>query len=55
MQHLQTTWHLIGLKTECVPSHTFASSPLLSAMGNDLGFDDAFSAPLVIIQRKVIF
>ena len=40
-EHLQTTWYLIGLKMEN-PFAPFANSALLTAMGNDLGFDDAF-------------
>ena len=40
--HMALDWS----KNGGVPSHAFSSSPLLTAMGNDLGFDEAFSAPL---------
>ena len=46
VQHLQTIWHPIGQKTEVFHPILFANSALLTAMGNDLGFDEAFSAPL---------
>jgi len=29
-----------------VPTHAFSNSALLTAMGNDLGFEEAFAAPL---------
>ncbi len=40
--HMALDW----TKNGGVPSHAFANSALLTAMGNDLGFEDAFSAPL---------
>ncbi len=40
--HMALDW----TKNGGVPTHAFANSALLTAMGNDLGFDEAFSAPL---------
>lgn len=40
--HMALDW----TKNGGVPTHSFASVALLSAMGNDLGFEEAFSAPL---------
>ena len=46
--HMALDWS----KNGGVPSHTFSSAPILTAMGNDLGFDDAFSAPLGYYSKK---
>lgn len=46
--HMALDWS----KNGGVPSHAFASSPLLTAMGNDLGFDETFSAPLGYYSKK---
>ena len=46
--HMALDWS----KNGGVPSHSFASSSLLTAMGNDLGFDEAFSAPLGYYSKK---
>lgn len=40
--HMALDW----TKNGGVPTHAFANSALLTAMGNDLGFEEAFSAPL---------
>lgn len=40
--HMALDW----TKNGGVPTHSFANSALLTAMGNDLGFEEAFSAPL---------
>ena len=40
--HMALDW----TKNGGVSSHAFANSALLSAMGNDLGYEEAFSAPL---------
>lgn len=40
--HMALDWTKNGL----VPTLSFSDSALLTAMGNDLGFNDAFSAPL---------
>lgn len=40
--HMALDW----TKNGGVPSHAFANSALLTAMGNDLGYEEAFSAPL---------
>jgi len=40
--HMALDW----TKNGGVPTHSFANPALLTAMGNDLGFADAFSAPL---------
>jgi len=40
--HMALDW----TKNGGVPTQSFANAALLTAMGNDLGFDDAFSAPL---------
>jgi D-sedoheptulose 7-phosphate isomerase len=47
-EHMALDW----TKNGGVPCHTFASSPLLTAMGNDLGFDEVFSAPLGYYAKK---
>ena len=39
--HMALDWS----KNGGVPSHAFANSALVSAIGNDLGFNEAFSAP----------
>ena len=46
--HMALDWS----KNGGIPSHSFASSPLLTAMGNDLGFDETFSAPLGYYSNK---
>ena len=46
--HMALDWS----KNGGVPSHAFANSALVSAMGNDLGFDEAFSAPLGYYGKK---
>jgi D-sedoheptulose 7-phosphate isomerase len=40
--HMALDW----TKNGGVPTQSFANAALLTAMGNDLGFDEAFSAPL---------
>lgn len=40
--HMALDW----TKTAGVPTHSFSDSALLTAMGNDLGYEQAFSAPL---------
>ena len=40
--HMALDW----TKNGGVPTHSFANSALLTAMGNDLGYEEAFSAPL---------
>jgi len=40
--HMALDW----TKNGGVPTHAFANSALLTAMGNDLGFEEVFSAPL---------
>ncbi|GHC06811.1 SIS domain-containing protein [Cerasicoccus arenae] len=40
--HMALDW----TKNGGVPSHAFSDSSLLTAMGNDLGYEEAFSAPL---------
>jgi D-sedoheptulose 7-phosphate isomerase len=40
--HMALDW----TKNGGVPSHAFANVPLLTAMGNDLGYEEVFSAPL---------
>jgi len=40
--HMALDW----TKTAGVPTHSFSDSALLTAMGNDLGYERAFSAPL---------
>jgi D-sedoheptulose 7-phosphate isomerase len=40
--HMALDW----TKNGGVPSHSFANSALLTAVGNDLGYEEAFSAPL---------
>ncbi|WP_309398965.1 SIS domain-containing protein [Cerasicoccus maritimus] len=40
--HMALDW----TKNGGVPSHAFANSALITAMGNDLGYEEAFSAPL---------
>lgn len=46
--HMALDWS----KNGGVPAHTFSSAPILTALGNDLGFDEAFSAPLVYYSKK---
>jgi len=46
--HMALDWS----KNGGVPSHAFANSALVTAMGNDLGFDEAFSAPLGYYVKK---
>lgn len=46
--HMALDWS----KNGGVPSHSFSSSPFLTAMGNDLGFDEVFSAPLGYYAKK---
>ena len=46
--HMALDW----TKNGGVPSHAFANSALNTAMGNDLGFDAAFSAPLGYYAKK---
>ena len=46
--HMALDWS----KNGGVPSHAFANSALNTAMGNDLGFDEAFSAPLGYYAKK---
>jgi D-sedoheptulose 7-phosphate isomerase len=46
--HMALDWS----KNGGIPSHTFGNSALLTAMGNDLGFDEAFSAPLGYYSKK---
>jgi D-sedoheptulose 7-phosphate isomerase len=46
--HMALDWS----KNGGVPSYAFASTPLLTAMGNDLGFDEVFSAPLGYYSKK---
>jgi D-sedoheptulose 7-phosphate isomerase len=40
--HMALDW----TKNGGVPTHSFSDSALLTAMGNDLGYEEAFSAPL---------
>lgn len=40
--HMALDW----TKNGGVPTHSFSDSALLTAMGNDLGFEESFSAPL---------
>lgn len=40
--HMALDW----TKNGGVPSHSFSDSALLTALGNDLGYEDSFSAPL---------
>lgn len=40
--HMALDW----TKNGGIPTHSFASSPLITALGNDLGFEESFSAPL---------
>lgn len=40
--HMALDW----TKNGGIPSHAFSDSALLTAMGNDLGYEEAFSAPL---------
>ena len=40
--HMALDW----TKNGGVPSHAFANSALITAMGNDLGYEEVFSAPL---------
>lgn len=40
--HMALDW----TKNGGVPTHSFANSALITALGNDLGYEDAFSAPL---------
>ena len=40
--HMALDW----TKNGGVPTHAFSDSALLTAMGNDLGYEEAFSAPL---------
>lgn len=46
--HMALDWS----KNGGVPSHTFASSSILTAIGNDLGFDETFSVPLGYYSRN---
>ena len=46
--HMALDWS----KNGGIASHSFASSSLLTAMGNDLGFDEVFSAPLGYYSKK---
>ncbi|WPJ94703.1 SIS domain-containing protein [Coraliomargarita algicola] len=41
-EHMALDW----TKNGGVPSHAFANSALLTAMGNDLGYEETFCAPL---------
>lgn len=45
--HMALDW----TKNGGVPSHAFANSALLTAMGNDLGYEEAFSAPLSLYAK----
>jgi D-sedoheptulose 7-phosphate isomerase len=40
--HMSLDW----TKNGGIPTHSFSDSALLTAMGNDLGYEEAFSAPL---------
>ena len=47
-EHMALDWS----KNGGVPSHAFANSPMVTAMGNDLGFDEVFSGPLSYYSKK---
>jgi len=46
--HMALDWS----KNGGIPSHAFANSALVTAMGNDLGFDEVFSSPLSCYAKK---
>jgi D-sedoheptulose 7-phosphate isomerase len=46
--HMALDWS----KNGGVPSHAFTNSSIVTAMGNDLGFDEVFSGPLSYYSKK---
>jgi len=46
--HMALDW----TKNGGVPSHSFSDSALLSALGNDLGYEDTFASPLTWYAEK---